>query len=130
MNSEDLAQAYSMQQEANNKYYEERFGKIEPMKYYLLTYNQEYNQVDVIGIDCIDAIAYNRWLKAKVDIENIKAYIGNNADGFEEEFVGYSTMKDLVNDGTVTSYEVSKEFHDIFHATDLKRLNNCNLFEL
>ena len=100
------------------------------MKYYLLLYNQEYNEVDVIGIDCVDAIVYNRWLKSKVDTEKIKAFIGNNADGFEEEFTGYSTMSELVDDGTVTVYEVSEEFCDIFHATELDRLNNCNLFEI
>ena len=60
----------------------------------------------------------------------IRAYLGNWDEGFDESFMYYAYMKELVEDKSVIVSEVSEEFFKIFHENGLSRLSLCNIFDI
>lgn len=61
---------------------------------------------------------------------NLRAYLGNGGDCFEEAFEKYYLLEEFVTAGIVKVIEVTKEFCDIFNSADLSSLSLCNIFDL
>lgn len=59
---------------------------------------------------------------------NMRAYLGNSGEGFEEAFSNYYLMEEFVEGGEVTVMEVDKSFYDTFHKAELDKLSMCNVF--
>lgn len=59
---------------------------------------------------------------------NIRAYLGNNGDGFEERFNRLYLMEEFVAEGIVKVIEVDKSFFDYFHKANLSDLSLSNIF--
>ena len=68
--------------------------------------------------------------KPKKGYSLIRAYLGNNSEGFNEMFTDYETGKDLVDDNTVKVTEVPEIFYTIFHENKLHSLSLANVFNI
>lgn len=61
---------------------------------------------------------------------NIRAYLGNGGECFEEEYTDLYLMKEYVENGYVEVTEVDKSFFDYFHKAKLNNLSLTNIFEI
>ncbi len=60
----------------------------------------------------------------------LRAYLGNNSNGFGESYEQYLRCRDLIDAGLIMYYEVTEEFHKMFHKADLSNLSMCNVFDM
>lgn len=61
---------------------------------------------------------------------NIRAYLGNSGECFEENYSDYYLMKEFVEYGVVRVIEIPKEFYKIFKHERLDKLSLCNVFDV
>ena len=77
--------------------------------------------------DISNRYSYNAPTKLKRSFMN--AYLGNYGDCFEEDFMDYLTMGEII-DEFADVYDVSEDFIETFIRCDLGRCTMCNIFEL
>lgn len=58
----------------------------------------------------------------------LRAYLGNGGDCFEESYTHLYLMKEYVETGIVDVLEVDKSFYDYFHLANLANLSLTNVF--
>lgn len=77
----------------------------------------------------INKIEYiSRWDKPKKASSYLHAYLGNNGEGFSESYDEFLTGQDFIDAGIVTVFDVSEEFYNTFHETNLADISMCNIF--
>lgn len=60
----------------------------------------------------------------------IRAYLGNNGEGFGEYYSDYLTGQDLIDNNIVKVFDVSEDFHTTFHRANLSDLSLSNVFTI
>lgn len=77
--------------------------------------------------DSSNRYSYSPPTKLKRSFMN--AYLGNYGDCFEEDFMDYLTMGEII-DEFADVYDVSEDFVQTFKKCDLGRCTMCNIFEI
>ena len=100
--------------------------KLKKGESYLLTMCEDWaDEHDVPALDVFSQEEFDSWCKCK---HNPNARLGNNGDGFLEEYQG-QTGKDFIKAGIVNVTVVPKEFVKYFHKAELSSLSLSNIFE-
>ncbi len=67
--------------------------------------------------------------KPKKGTSYLTAYLGNNGDGFSEDYDNYLTGQDFLETNIVSVHDVSEDFYETFKKVGLNHLSLCNIFE-
>ena len=70
---------------------------------------------------------YNKPIKCE---SNLRAYLGNSSECFEEDYQHLYLMSEFVEAGIVKVFDVSEEFYNTFHKAKLDSLSLCNIFNI
>jgi hypothetical protein len=140
-----------MNQEEYNKFLENEMGEInedydKKLKEYEKKRNEYYKFIKESTQRATDfgrnSNEYIKWFKEnRVDfnhntdmpskgISYLVAYLGNEGDGFEKNYVGLSTGKDFVDKGYVKVHEISDEIYNFLKSIDIGYFSLCNIFEV
>lgn len=96
--------------------------------YYLLTFNENWaDEHDVPALACFNKDEYIQWSKMKI---TPYAHLGNNGDGFEDNFKHHKTGLDFIKDKDVQKTIVDKAFYNIFHKVHLDNLSLSTIFNI
>ena len=103
-------------------------------KKYLLTYNGNFaDEHDVPAFALFTEKEYKEFRELEVDVNLIRAYLGNSGDCFEEDFEHYEGEKygDMFdsNYSDVEVYEITDEIYNFLNTIEINRYSLTNLLE-
>jgi hypothetical protein len=93
----------------------------------LLTFNEDYaDEMNVPALSVMTESEFDYWKGSKIEL---RTFMGNFEDGFDEKFIGCKTGQDFIDQSYVTVTDVSAEFAVTFNAAYLSCLSLCSIFE-